>query len=768
MTCNDIDIEYMSELKKILPERIFDAHAHIYRERDLNLEKTSHALPQVSEISIDYWKTNLSKQLGGVTPEGGLFCPYPSPNCNIDAANDWLIDELKKHPQSRGLLLIGPQSDISTTKTLLDNPQLVGFKPYYFFAKNGGNPAPAVDDFLPEWAWQIAHEKKLLLLIHLVREGALADKDNAQQLHYNCQKYPQATVILAHAGRGFHAANTVNGIKMLSGLQNVYFDNSAICEPQALFAILKEFGPTRLLWGSDFPLSEMMGRCVGAGNGFVWLDSASIEWEKQTTCVPAPLGIESIIALKEAGEYFGLNKADYQKIFCDNAMTLLGMKKQETDRSLKLYAYAKNRIPTGTQLMSKRPERYAPDVWPAYFSEARGCQTWDIDGKHYYDMSSNGIGACLLGFRDPEVTAAVQRRINLGSMSTLNPPEEVELADMLCEIHPWANQVRFTRGGGESAAVAIRIARATTKRSLVAVCGYHGWHDWYLAANLGDTDALDGHLLPGLDPLGVPRELHGTAVAFRDQSRDDFETVIKKYGDKLAAVIMEPARHHDPEPGFLEFVRDTTRKCGAMLIFDEITIGFRLNIGGVHMKFGVYPDIAILAKALGNGHPIGAILGTKDSMKGAHQSFISSTYWTESVGPVAAIATLNKMRSISNFNSHLAHMGTLVQNYWRKHAKTHNLPVEVEDGYPALSTFKFKHELGPELMTLYTQLMLEKGFLAGGVIYTTMGHNEEIMRLYGQAIDTVFADISNYMAKDKVKQSLKGPVAYGGFARLTK
>lgn len=768
MTDKKSDIDYIKELYTIFPKQLFDAHAHIYRRQDLNLDQPSDALPNDSDISIHYWKIHLSKKLGDITLAGGLFCPYPSLNCDIDAANNWLIEELKKHPQSRGLLLIRPQFDISKIKKLLENHQIAGFKPYYFFAQHNGGSAPAVDEFLPEWAWQIAHEKKLMLLIHLVRQAALADKDNARQLYTNCQKYPDAKAILAHAARGFHAANTVKGIAALSGLQNVYFDNSAICEPLALYTILKEFGPTRLMWGSDFPLSEVPGRCVSVGNGFIWIDSSSVEWNKQNTCAPVALGLESIRALKEAGDYFGLNKADYQNIFCDNAMTLLGMKTYESNGAVKLYEYAKKTIPGGTQLMSKRPERYAPDSWPGYFSEARGCETWDIDGKHYYDMSTNGIGACLLGFRDPDVTAAVQRRINLGSMSTLNPPEEVELSDILCRLHPWADQVRFVRGGGDAAAVAIRIARATTGRSLVAVCGYHGWHDWYLAANLGQSDALNGHLLPGLDPLGVPKELCGTTVPFRDQNCDEFEMIIKKYGDRLAAVIMEPARHHDPEPGFLEFVRDGAHKCGAKLVFDEITIGFRLNTGGIHMKLGVYPDIAIFAKAMGNGHPVGAVIGTKESMKGAHRSFISSTYWTESVGPVAAIETLNKMQSLPDFNSHLARMGTLVQGYWRKYAMKHKLPVDVENGYPALATFKFKHELGAELMTLYTQLMLERGFLAGSVIYTTMGHTEEIMRLYEQAIDTVFADISGYLSQEKVKQALKGPVAHGGFARLTK
>ncbi|OHB55221.1 MAG: hypothetical protein A2Y12_09330 [Planctomycetes bacterium GWF2_42_9] len=444
----------------------------------------------------------------------------------------------------------------------------------------------------------------------------------------------------------------------------------------------------------------------------------------------------------------------------------MGIAKQ--DRVTSLYEHAKTRIPTGTQLMSKRPERYAPDLWPAYFSEARGCEVWDIDGRRYYDMSTNGIGACLLGFRDPDITMAVQRRINLGSMSTLNPPEEVELADILCDIHRWSDQVRFTRGGGDSAAVAIRIARATTKRSLVAICGYHGWHDWYLAANLGEIDTLDGHLLPGLNPIGVPRELRGTTLAFKDHSYEEFDSIIKNYGDKLAAVIMEPARHCDPQAGWLEHIRNATRKCGAMLIFDEITIGFRLNIGGIHMKLGVFPDIAIFAKALGNGHPIGAVLGTKEAMRGAHTSFISSTYWTESVGPVAAIATVSKMRALSNFNSHLNEMGSLVQNFWHIHGQQFNLPVEVEKGYPALATFRFKHELGLELMTFYTQLMLEKGYLAGNVIYTTMGHTKEIVTEYGRVIADVFAQIQNLLDNGKVKQALKGPVAYSGFARLNR
>ncbi|MDW7659697.1 MAG: aminotransferase class III-fold pyridoxal phosphate-dependent enzyme, partial [Bacillota bacterium] len=192
----------------------------------------------------------------------------------------------------------------------------------------------------------------------------------------------------------------------------------------------------------------------------------------------------------------------------------------------------------------------APELWPAYYSKAAGCEVWDLDGNHYYDMSTNGIGSCLLGFSDPDVNAAVKRRIDLGSMCTLNAPEEVELAELLCSIHPWAEQVRFARTGGETAAVAVRIARATTGRSAIAICGYHGWQDWYLAANLGENDALRGHLLPGLEPAGVPSELRETALPFRYNDRQAFQAIIDNTGDRLAAVIMEPCRWNDPEPGF--------------------------------------------------------------------------------------------------------------------------------------------------------------------------------------------------------------------------
>lgn len=430
----------------------------------------------------------------------------------------------------------------------------------------------------------------------------------------------------------------------------------------------------------------------------------------------------------------------------------------------KLYLHAKTRIPGGVQLLSKRPENMAPGRWPAYFSRAEGCEVWDLDGKHYYDLSTNSVGACLLGYRDPDVTQAVIRRLEMGSMCTLNPPEEVELADLLCDIHPWAEQVRFVRGGGEACAVAVRIARASTDRSVIAICGYHGWSDWYLAANLGENDALRGHLLPGLSPLGVPVELRDTTVAFRYNDLASFKKVIEDYGSRLAAVIMEPCRNADPEPGFLEYIREATRRCGALLIFDEITVGWRLHYGGAHLRFGVLPDIAVFAKAMGNGTPIGAVIGTKEAMNGAHYSFISSTYWTESTGPVAAVATLRKM-AIVDVPGHVAKVGNGVMQQWRSAAEKYQLPVTT-GGYPSLAHFSFQHEDSEKLRTLYTQLMLDRGFLAGLSVYPTLAHTNEIVQLYYNAIDEVFAVIGDAFHQGSVDQALHGRVAASGFARL--
>ncbi|MDD5041857.1 MAG: aminotransferase class III-fold pyridoxal phosphate-dependent enzyme [Candidatus Peribacteraceae bacterium] len=430
-----------------------------------------------------------------------------------------------------------------------------------------------------------------------------------------------------------------------------------------------------------------------------------------------------------------------------------------------LYRKAKTLIPGGTQLLSKRPELHLPDNWPSYYSRAKGAEVWDLDGRRFLDMGFSGIGSTVLGFADPDVNAAVSKTIDAGSMCTLNSPEEVELAELLCSLHPWAEMVRYARCGGEAMAIAIRIARAHTGREKIAFCGYHGWHDWYLSANLADDDVLDGHLLPGLDAKGVPRGLKGTMLPFRYNQIGDLEQIIREHGSEIAAVSMEPMRERGPEGDFLRQVRSLATKAGAVLIFDEVTSGFRKTCGGIHLTFGVDPDMAVFAKALGNGFPMAAIIGRRPVMQSAQTTFISSTYWTERIGPTAALATLRKFQK-QKVHEHLIRMGTIVQEGWRRAADQAGLPLTI-DGMEPLSHFVIESAFGEAPRTLYTQLMLEKGFLALNKFYSMYAHTEEQVAQYLSATEEAFSSVARAITEGTVIDRLQGPAAHAGFKRLT-
>lgn len=422
------------------------------------------------------------------------------------------------------------------------------------------------------------------------------------------------------------------------------------------------------------------------------------------------------------------------------------------------------RIPGGTQLLSKRPEQFAPGLWPRFYSRAKGAEVWDLDGRSYLDMSITGVGTCTLGFADEDVNAAVHGAVERGSMTTLNCREDLELADLLVELHPWAEMVRYGRAGGEAMAIAVRLARAATGRSVVAFCGYHGWHDWYIAANIADSRELDGHLLPGLEPAGVPVELRGTALPFRYNELGDLEGIAAEHGGELAAIVMEPVRDNDPAPGFLEGVRAIADRVGAVLIFDEITSGLRLNTGGVHLTFGVNPDVAVLAKALGNGYPMAAVIGIGSVMEAAQRSFISSTYWTELIGPTAAIATVTKHRTL-DVGARLTEIGRSVQRGWRAAADEVGLDVRIS-GIPPLSHLSFLAAPQPGA-TLFTQSMLDRGFLAGKAFYASFAHTDEMIEDYLNAVRESFEIVAVALADGSVESRLRGPVAQTGFARLT-
>lgn len=429
-----------------------------------------------------------------------------------------------------------------------------------------------------------------------------------------------------------------------------------------------------------------------------------------------------------------------------------------------MWEEAKKIIPGGNQLLSKRSERFLPGLWPAYYNKAEGCEIWGIDGRHYYDFAQMGVGACVLGYADLDVNRAVISAVKAGSMSSLNCPEEVELAKMLIKMHPWSEMARFARTGGEACALAIRIGRSATKKSKVAFCGYHGWHDWYLAANLGDSSNLDGQLLPGLLPAGVPRELKDTIFPFNYNQPEDLKRIIDKHGADLGVIIMEPQRDAQPATGFLNQVRAMATKIGAVLIFDEVTSGFRMNYGGIHLLQGVNPDLAVFGKALGNGFPISAVIGRRQIMDAAQNSFISSTFWTEKIGYAAAIATLKKMKKYS-IQKKLIKYGKLIGQGWAGLAQKHQVPVKVS-GIPPLTHIQFLTENPLEAQTLYTQEMLERGYLLGAAVYTTYAYSEEIIAKFIADSDPAFEKIKQAIDSGNFKRYLKGEVIHAGFKRL--
>lgn len=440
------------------------------------------------------------------------------------------------------------------------------------------------------------------------------------------------------------------------------------------------------------------------------------------------------------------------------------MKRLNLEKSIALQEHAKKRIPGLSQLLSKRPDQFSYGVWPGYFSRAKGVKIWDLDENHYIDMSIGGIGANVLGYADPDVDRAVREAIDKGTSASLNCPEEVELADLLCELHPWAGKVRFARTGGETMAIAVRIARAYTGRDKIAFCGYHGWHDWYLSANVGTENALGEHLLRGLYPAGVPKALKGTALPFRYNQLKELESIMESNKNEIAAIIMEPLRNESPIAGFFDNIRKLANDAGAVLIIDEISAGFRMNTGGAHLILGIDPDMAVFSKALGNGYPMAAIIGKGAVMDAAQKSFISSTYWTERIGPVAALATIKKHRQY-DVGKHLMKIGQMVQEGWQELFSKHGIEIHI-GGIPPMSHFAFDHEKSLVLKALFVQAMLEKGFLATTGFYAMFAHQEEHVTAYLDAVDQVLPFLNESLNSGRPESYLIGKPAVSGFKRL--
>ena len=428
----------------------------------------------------------------------------------------------------------------------------------------------------------------------------------------------------------------------------------------------------------------------------------------------------------------------------------------------KLWKRAKDVIPGGNMLLSKRSEMHLPGQWPSYFSKTDGCCVWDLDGNRFVDTYYMGVGTNILGYSHPEVDEAVRNVVSLGNMSTLNAPEEVWLAERLLEINPWAGGVRFARSGGEANAIAVRIARAMSGQEGVAVCGYHGWHDWYLSANLGADDSLAGHLLPGLSTAGVPPSLRGVVHPF---DYNDFENLVQLVTTKNIGVVkMEVMRTVEPTDNFLTKVRRLCDEHGIVLVFDECTSGFRETFGGLHIKYGVQPDIAVFGKTLGNGYAVSAVVGRSEVMQMAQTTFISSTFWTERIGSAAGLKALEVMEREKPWDT-ITGIGNKVRKIWQNLTDYYDLKISI-GGLPAISTFSFQSPDAITYKTFVTQEMLKNGFLAGTAFYACTEHSDDILETYEAYLDPIFKMIKECEDGRDIGTLLDGEICHTGFKRL--
>ena len=433
------------------------------------------------------------------------------------------------------------------------------------------------------------------------------------------------------------------------------------------------------------------------------------------------------------------------------------------NKGQKILKEAKKIIPGGNQLLSKRSEIFLPGLWPTYYTKAKGCKIWDLENKMYYDFAGMGVTSCVLGYADNEINKAISDGLKKGSMTTLNAIEEIDLAKKFLKIHKWAGMAKFCKSGGEACLVAIRIARAFTKKQNIAFCGYHGWHDWYLAANLQNSKNLDTQLLPGLNAKGVSKSYRGSIKPFNYNDISSLKKIFSNKKNNVGVVIMEPMRAVKPSKNFLKEVKKITKKNNAVLIFDEITSGFKDNYGGIHLKLNTKPDMAIFGKSIGNGYPISAIIGKKNIMQVAQDTFISSTMWTDRLGFIAANATLNKLKKLK-VNNKIKNFGKKIKKGWIELAKKNYLKITVT-GLDTIPSFKFNYPNNLEISTYFTQEMLAKGFLANTTLTTSLSFNDKIIENYLNEVDKVFDKINHNLKNNSFL--LKGDIKHSTFKRLT-
>lgn len=409
-------------------------------------------------------------------------------------------------------------------------------------------------------------------------------------------------------------------------------------------------------------------------------------------------------------------------------------KKFKIDRSNEIYRRAEKIIPAGTQTFSKGVNQFVTGFAPKYLQRGKGAYVWDADGNKFLDYVM-GCHPIILGYADQDVNSAVIEQLELGSTFSLANELEVDVTELLIETIPCAEAARFGKNGADATSVAVRIARAVTGRDHIAYCGYHGWHDWYIA----NTDLNSG----------IPKFNEQLAHSFTYNNLDSLEQIFKQNKGKVACVIMEPLTVLEPEDNFLHKVKEMAHHHGALLIFDEIITGFRFSLGGAQELTGVTPDLAAFAKAISNGVPLSAIVGKKEYMFALEKTFFSFTYGGDCIGLSAAKACIPKIRR-EKVPDHLNEVGSLLKDNFNKLADQYGLTEFTGCvGYPCRTVVTFDGQGrfdSLEMKSYFQQELLRRGILWAGYHALSFSHQrediemtlnafEDVMKLFKKIVD---------------------------------
>ncbi|MDH5559525.1 MAG: aminotransferase class III-fold pyridoxal phosphate-dependent enzyme [Deltaproteobacteria bacterium] len=402
----------------------------------------------------------------------------------------------------------------------------------------------------------------------------------------------------------------------------------------------------------------------------------------------------------------------------------------------------------------RRSEFYSDGAWPSFFKKAKGVEVWDIDDNHFIDMAFAGDGSTLLGYADPEVDQAVMEVLQSGAVCTLDAPEMVELAEYFNRIHPWAKQTKFAKTKTEALGIAVRIARAYTKKDKIIQCGEHGWQDWYLGANLKNPQALDNYGIKGLPTGGVPGCYGDLAYNFDYGRIEQLREIMEKNPGQIAAVVFEPDPGRKVRPDFLLELEKAIREMEAVFIVNESRTAYRMSTGGAHLSMGITPDMAVFSNSIANGYPISAVIGSQEVMDAHKTTFIDDAGWQERIGAKAALVCMKKC-AIHDVAFHLLKIGKRFQDGITQLAEQFDIKLRVK-GYPALPRIDFRDENAPEVKAFFVQKMLDFGFLASDRFYPTFAHETDHVTSYLLAVKSTFGMIQEAQKESRLKELLKG------------